>query len=98
MSKRYPSMPTTEIKLRHEADKAIDATVTLDNEVIVSVHVDDRDDEHYTPAEAERIGRALLRAAACCRAKIAFVAARKAAWKGRKRVFGFPENEHPDAP
>ncbi len=83
---RYPSMRTVEIKFRWEP-------TTLDNDVIVAVHEDNQDDQHFTPAEAERLARGLLKAASCCRGKIAWSRrARTAQGKGRGARADLPEN------
>lgn len=71
--KKWPTMKTIEIKPRCEVGFVVEATVNLNGRPVVNIHRFDPmvEDETYFPAEAERIGRAYLKAAACCRAKTA---------------------------
>jgi hypothetical protein len=68
---KWPTMRTITIRPRGELAMEIDATVTVDGRAIVAIHYPESisDDTGYFPDDAERVGRALLKAAAVCRAK-----------------------------
>ena len=78
---KYPTLKTKNIKLRDFSEIAIDATVTLDSRPVVAVHDygGHFDDISLSALEAERLGNALLKAAACVRGKAAYVAAHQVA-------------------
>lgn len=70
-SPKWPTMKSIELKMRHTVDMAIDATVSIDTgRPVVAVHrYGPFDDEHFTPAEARRLAKALVKAADCVDAK-----------------------------
>ena len=67
---KYPTF-SKELKFHMEPNLHVDATVDLNGKCIVSVHdyAGRFDDTHYYPHEAEKLGRALLAAAAAARAR-----------------------------
>lgn len=69
--KKWPTMKPIEIKPRVEVGFVVEATVNLNGRPVVNIHRFDPmvEDETYFPDEAERIARALLKAATVCRAK-----------------------------
>lgn len=79
--KKWPTMPTITLRPFGESVIGIDASVDVGTgRAIVEVHYPDNpfsNDITYRPADAERIARALLKAAKVCRAKEAVVAAEK---------------------
>lgn len=73
----WPALPTKTLKLRHDSDLSVDATVSVASGRPVVAMSSARgqrggygiEDFVLTPDEAERLARALTAAAACCRAK-----------------------------
>lgn len=72
---RWPTMKTIEVRPVEMPIHLLDATVDMNGKAVVEHRVGNGDPMSYHPHEAERLARALLKAAAVCRAKTA--AARK---------------------
>lgn len=69
---KWPTMPTIKLRPRGEVEIAIDATVTMAGKCVVVIHpmnTPNVDDTVYFPDDAERVGRALIKAAVVARAK-----------------------------
>lgn len=87
--KRYPTMRTRTLKFRHTQNVYVDATIDVmtGRPIVVVDSFDDlTEDISYTPAEAERLAKALLEGARIARAKITWVKANHPGYHLRDRT------------
>lgn len=68
---KYPTFKKT-IRLRHDNDLHIQATVDFEDRPIVEIFSTPNIQINMAPSEAERLARALVKSAKVSRAKIAF--------------------------